>query len=74
MELLLFKYKNWHGDDHEYLVIPDDISVGVTDYDRGELVLNAIFLNRDGDVREDVIERRRTFVVKDISELRKVDV
>lgn len=67
---LKFKYTNWRGDDHEYVIAPEGVSYGTPDqrwYLNGELIL------RDGDPREDMgPTRRRSFVIEDIRDPEKI--
>jgi hypothetical protein len=70
MNLLLFDYTNWRDEDHSYLIVVESVGVGITDRDRGELVINGHVILRDGMVRTDSGNKRqlmrRTFIASKI--------
>jgi len=71
--LLAFDYTNWRGDDHYYIVQPQSIGLGKAEEDKGELVLNAFLVTRDGDLRLELGNiRRRSFIVNKIRNLKEV--
>jgi hypothetical protein len=69
---LVFRYTNWRDEEHQYIVEPEGIGVGISQYDHGELVLHAHVIARDGDPRIELLTRRRTFIVNKIHDLQEI--
>lgn len=78
---LKFRYNNWRGDDHEYVIDVESVEFGP--YDKGggtprpreqwAWVIHGDVVSRDGDTRPDMgPTRRRTFLITDIEELERV--
>jgi hypothetical protein len=76
--MLRFKYTNWKGDNHEYVILVESIEFGA--YDKGgttprpasewSWVVHGDVVTRDGDTRRNMGTRRRTFM---LAELREID-
>jgi len=70
---LKFRYKNWRGVDHEYVVELTGAGVGVDDYNRDRPVVHAEVVTRDGDRRPEIGQnRRRTFVISEMRDMEEV--
>jgi hypothetical protein len=71
--LVKFRYQNWHGDTHWYVVKPESIEFGVPgDPHSGnerEWLFHGETVTRDGDTRPDMGARRRTFLLYGIERL-----
>ena len=70
---LKFKYVNWRGDDHEYVIEVEAVAYGKYDSagaDRGNpenWVIHGMVITRDGSSRPDMgPTRRRTFLLNKI--------
>lgn len=66
-----FKYTNWKGDDHEYVIQVESVEYGHYDgsginADVRNWVLHGDVITRDGDSRDDMGTRRRTFLIEKI--------
>lgn len=70
-----FKYVNWRGGDHEYIIDCESVEFGP--YDNGGKnngpslwVLHGRLVTRDGDPRKDLYTtRRRTFIMNDMRDV-----
>jgi hypothetical protein len=70
---LRFNYKNWRGEEHEYLIDPEPHSLGLRwegDHE-GSWVISGRCLLRDGEQRPDW--PRRTFKVVDMKDVEEVE-
>jgi len=71
---LKFRYVNWRGDDHEYVIEVEAVAFGKYDsagagptVHTGNWVIHGAVLTRDGDTRPDLgNNRRRTFLISKI--------
>ena len=78
-KLLRFRYKNWKGNDHEYVIEPEKIEFGhysAMGAAMGETnwVLHGMVVTRDGDLRPDMEpSRRRTFLLTQIREPEEIE-
>src|SRR3954447_13974728 len=73
---LKFKYTNWRGDDHEYILEPEPESLAAHDYplEDGNYEfhwnLSGEVITRDGDPRDEMGDtRRRSFVIASMREI-----
>lgn len=78
--MLRFRYKNWKGNDHEYVIDPEKIEYGrysaqgAAIDDETNWVLHGFVVTRDGDLRPDMgPTRRRTFLLCQIRDLEEVE-
>jgi hypothetical protein len=70
---LKFRYTNWRGDDHVYVVEPTGAGTGIDDYNRDRPVIHAEVVTRDGDPRPEMGDnRRRTFVIAEMRDIEEV--
>lgn len=78
--LLKFRYTNWKGEEHEYVIEPEGISY--SDYPPGEepkrWQLHGMVVTRDGDPRPQLShhpgERRRSFLLVGLRDVEEVQV
>jgi hypothetical protein len=73
-DLLRFRYVNWKGVDYEYVVDPEGFQFGP--FEKGGInslpdaehvwVMHGHVVTRNGDPREDLQTRRRTFILADM--------
>jgi hypothetical protein len=75
-----FKYENWRGENHVYEIMPEAVECGPWDSSGQhegrpyEWVMHGYVVTRDGDNRRDMgANRRRTFLMRKMTELRTVD-
>jgi hypothetical protein len=86
MIALKFRYVNWRGDDHEYVIIPSHRGVKSPpgfhasptsmSHDTNHLMLSGDVVTRDGDPRPDMdaTGRRRSFVIVNMREIEEVEI
>jgi hypothetical protein len=73
MMLLKFRYTNWRGEDHEYVIEPRLGDRAAITHREGHWCLSGMVVTRDGDPRPDMDPtRRRTFVLVGIRDLEEV--
>jgi hypothetical protein len=76
--VIKFRYTNWRGVEHIYVIQPESIEFGPYDNDgrkEGGLkhwVLHGNVVTRDGDPRPEMNPRRRTFLLVDIFDMEEV--
>ena len=72
---LVFRYTNWRDEEHQYIVEPEGIGVGISQHDHGELVLHAHVIARASQYasRIELDIRRRTFIVNKIHDLQEIN-
>ena len=73
---LKFRYWNWQGEDHEYVIIPESVEVGSYDisgkHGRARplnVVLHGAVVTKDSRDRRDRGNQRRTFIVAKMREI-----
>jgi hypothetical protein len=77
--LARFRYLNWKGERFLYLVLPESIELamynpyGADASPKPRWCLNADLVERDGDRRPGMGTRRRTFILKNITDLQLVN-
>lgn len=72
---LKFKYTNWRGDEHIYVILVTDAetSPDLADPGRSPIpFLNGNVITRDDDPRNDMDHRRRSFRIVKMRELEEV--
>lgn len=83
-QLIQFEYENWRGEQHEYVIEPESVVLGL--YDAGgshrdspnrednlQLVLHGMIVTRDGDTRPHLGSRRRTFLIRKMRAIRVLE-
>lgn len=77
MRFLRFRYTNWNGEDHEYIVRPTraDLQTLQNAQEDGPVpCLHANILLRDGDPRYEMLgSRRRSFRIASMTELEEIE-
>lgn len=74
-----FTYKNWHDTTHEYVIDVECFEwMGMEGHQPNSMapetmVLHGSLITRDGDEREGMLTRRRSFRVDSLMEVRRVD-
>lgn len=71
-DLLSFDFVNWHGRNHRYLIAPEKIELAFTPENEDEptWVLHGEVITRDGDPRPEMGNRRRTFRMNGLRNIR----
>lgn len=75
--LLKFRYTNWRGDEHTYVIDVEQLKVGLYRRSSTEVgpswLLHGYVVTRDGDPRPDMgSNRRRTFLLSGIKDIEEV--
>jgi len=77
---LKFKYTNWRGNDHEYVISPErggleQYTATMTGRDGAAWMVSGDVVTRDGDVREGMGDnRRRSFELIKMRDIEEVEV
>lgn len=72
--LLKFRYVNWRGDDHEYVIEPKLDDRAAISYRDGHWCLSGMVVTRDGDPRPGMgPTRRRTFEIAKMRDIEEVE-
>ena len=74
--VVFFRYKNWRNENHDYVISVEEFALGP--YDEGgthgnpndlQWVMHGNVVTRDGDARDKMGTRRRTFLLNKIHHL-----
>jgi hypothetical protein len=76
MILLKFKYVNWRGEDHEYLLKPEPESLTVHANKQSHWTISGRVIERDGKPHphsDGIVRVRRTFELHKIRNLQEIE-